>query len=557
MSDLAVLIRRLFKLDYSSHTVASLGRAFVETVTGTVRADRAALVSLHPEQLVYASGIADQARPSVAVDDPAYLWWRDDASGFALALGRDDMGSFTATDREIAASALDVFANIVERKRAEQRLTHDAFHDALTGLPNRTLFLEHLDQAMGRARRANGYLFSVLFIDIDRFKLVNDSLGHGVGDQLLIAFAQRLRQTVRGGDVVARLGGDEFAVLADDLAELGDALKLAERIRMQIELPFEFDGRSVFLGASTGIARNAARYTNAADLLRDADIAMYRAKEGGGGSHRMFDADMHAAMVARMHVETDLRHAIDGDQLRLVYQPIVEVDTGALSGFEALLRWRHPTRGVVLPGEFIDIAEETGMIVPIGRWVIREVCARLATMNAGRSRPLSVSVNLSDREFLHAGLVDEIEAALDDSGAQPAWLHLELTERMLLAHTRMETEILPRLKELGVRVMIDDFGTGYSSLSRLARLPIDALKIDYSFIRDLSRSAGSGEIVRAIVALAHNLGISVVAEGVERPDQLALLREIGCDHAQGYLISQPLDDRRVEPVLLRECWLPA
>ncbi|MCA1799544.1 MAG: EAL domain-containing protein, partial [Xanthomonadaceae bacterium] len=546
---------------------------FLQVVAETLKAPRSALLYQQPSTrelvCIDARGFAPDAAvvlgdaPAHAqfqefIGTPLCLWAFDEPSGFALVLGgnAEDGDHLTPADRELAEAALDVFTNIIERKRAEQRMLHDAFHDSLTGLPNRTLFLEHLEQAMARAQRSSGYLFSVLFIDVDRFKVVNDSLGHAVGDELLIAFGQRLRQTLRAGDVLARLGSDEFAVLADDLAELGDAIRLAERIRTQVQQPFNPGAQQVFLTASTGIARNAVRYESAADLLRDADIAMYRAKASGGGRHRMFDADMHAAMVERMQVETDLHRAVDDGELRLVYQPIVDVTTGALSGFEALMRWRHPVRGLVMPSEFIAVAEDTGMIVPMGRWMIGEVCRRLATINRGRKQPLSISVNLSDKEFLQPGLVDAVADALRANAVAPELLHLELTERMLLAHARMETEILPRLKELGVRVMIDDFGTGYSSLSRLARLPIDALKIDYSFIRELVRDGGSSEIVRAIVALAHNLGISVVAEGVEREEQLALLREIGCDRAQGFLFSRPLDDRRVAPVLLRECWFP-
>lgn len=585
------LIRKLFKLDYANLAVEDLAEALIELLVETLKVDRATLLSLDRKRqsfsLVRATGfdaIATELRHDLApvpqfdfinadsavgpmakqvqefMQAPFLMWAYDDASGFALVLGnltedQTDHPRFDDTDRELVESALDVFANIVERKRAEARLIHDAFHDALTGLPNRTLFIKHLDLAMGRAQRTSGYLFSVLFIDVDRFKLVNDSLGHAVGDELLVEVGRRLRAAVRGADVVSRLSGDEFAVLADDLAELGDAVRLADRVIEEMKRPFDLGSQPVFVSVSIGIARNAARYHTGTELLRDADIAMYRAKELGGGAHRMFDSDMHTVMVSRLEVETGLRQALEGDQFRLAYQPIIDLRSGRATAFEALLRWRHPVKGTIAPGDFIPVAEETGLIVPIGRWVLAEACKRIRALNRNSEGPVAVSVNLSDREFLQPGLFNAIKSVLSDTGVPAGCLHLELTERMLLDHEHVESDLLPRLKELGVRVMIDDFGTGYSSLSRLQRLPIDSLKIDHSFVSDLDTNEDSAEIVRTIVALAHNLGIGVVAEGVERPSQLEIVRGLGCEYAQGYLFARPVDERRVAGLLDRDDWL--
>ncbi len=579
------LVRRLLKLDHTSVSVESLAQIFLEAACDTLPIGRAAVFSYDPvggtlgamrtagfsadgrhfEELagelpltsvtavpVESSGFDARLRAFMGTE--AVMWRFDRLSGLALAIG-DDPESLGQLDPGADEIALEVFANIVERKRAEQRLLYDAFHDALTGLPNRTLLIEHLDQAMGRAQRANGYLFSVLFIDIDRFKVVNDSLGHGAGDELLVAFGARLQRAVRGGDVVARLGGDEFAVLADDLTELGDALRLADRIQEQLTQPFDLGTQKVYVSASIGIARNAARYTAGTELLRDADIAMYRAKEFGGGRHRLFDSDMRTAMVSRLHLETELRESMDAGHLELVYQPIVDLRGGRLTGFEALLRWNHPRQGTVMPGEFIGVAEETGLIVPIGRWLLERTCEVLEKLNHGRDEPVSISINLTDREFLQQDLVGAVKAALSGFKLPEGCLHMELTEGMLLQHGRAETEILPQLKALGVRLSIDDFGTGYSSLSRLQKLPIDSLKIDHSFVMNLGKDGGSTEIVRSIVALAHNLGIAVVAEGVERPEQLSMLQGLNCEYVQGFLLSRPIPESELTAAADRRDWL--
>ena len=538
------LMRQWFREDFAGVSGDGFVSVFLERLTSFLSLDRVALLVDGELRTI---GV-EHDRAALA-EDPTLTWARDARSGIELALGD------AAAD--VCEAALGMLVSTFERRRIEQRLVHDAFHDALTGLPNRALFIEHLERAMARAQQASGYQFAVLFVDLDRFKLFNDSLGHDVGDQLLVAFGQRLRKLVRGGDVVARVGGDEFAVLADDLSEVNDAIQIANRITQGLLESFPLEGRRIVVTASMGVARNGPRYTRGTDLLRDADLAMVRAKSLGGGVHRMFDTEMHAAAVTRMQLESDLHDAVAKQQLRLAYQPIVRVDDCSLVAFEALLRWRHPTRGLLLPGEFVGAAEETGMIVPIGRWTLAEACRRLASLNEGRSDPVGISVNLSDREFLHPGLVADIESALTKSGAAPASLHLELTERMLMAHPRFEAELLPRLRELGVRLMIDDFGTGHSSLSRLQNLHVDTLKLDHSFIGGLGERRHAAKVVRAIVRLAHDLGVTVVAEGVERPYELEVLREAGCDYAQGYLFSKPIDERAVTPMLERAAWLPA
>ena len=583
----ASLIRRLYHLDHLNLDLANLARVFLETATNALTVECAALFRLddngHGFRLLHAIGfepppegvLADVHLPagfrfhnSASASDefslalerlaraPFYLWAYDAGTGTALYFGNreEDLQlrqRFSADDAEAIEAALDVFINVTERKRVEQQLVHDAFHDALTGLPNRALFIEHLDQAMRRAVRADGYVFSVLFLDLDRFKLVNDSLGHTAGDELLKAFAERLKRATRPGDVVSRLGGDEFAVLADDLHIPEDAVLLAERIHNALQDPFDIDGQQVFTSASIGIAKSAERYRDGDELLRDADIAMYSAKELGGASHRLFDSDMHVVMVSRLQLETDLRQALERDELRVVYQPIVALDTGRLRGFESLLRWKHPLKGLIRPREFISMAEETGLVVPIGRWLLRRVLTDLGGWLHGYPQhiDLFVSINVSDREFIQPEFTEMIDAELARAGVPAKALEIELTERMLMHYAKLRADTLPRLRERGISIAIDDFGTGYSSLSRLQRLPIDKLKIDQSFIRDMDRSEENAELVRTILAMGQSLGMRCVAEGVERREQYDQLRNLNCAFAQGFFIAKPLAEHRVRTLL--------
>jgi diguanylate cyclase (GGDEF)-like protein/PAS domain S-box-containing protein len=441
--------------------------------------------------------------------------------------------------------------DVTERKSLEEQLIHDAFHDALTGLPNRALFMDRLGQSLRHSLRRRDTRFGVLFLDLDRFKRVNDSLGHMVGDQMLVEVARRLEAGVRPGDTAARLGGDEFTILIEDVHDGTDAAQVAERIQQQIAEPMHLGGNEIFTTASIGIALSETGYERPEDVLRDADIAMYRAKQKGGARHEVFDRAMHARAVALLRMETDLRRAIERGEFAVHYQPIVSLRDGRIAGFEALVRWSHPQRGLVPPGDFIRTAEETGLIIDIDRWVMSVACRQLQEWHRRypRSRPLSVTVNLSCRQFGTADLCRQVEETLRSSGLHGDSLGLEITESALLEHTETTNGLLEGLRRSGTRLYLDDFGTGYSSLSYLHRFPIDVLKIDRSFVDGLG-SAGEGhEIVRTIMSLAENLDIHVVAEGVETPEQLAALKALRCEFAQGYAFSRPVNHEAAEEML--------
>jgi diguanylate cyclase (GGDEF)-like protein/PAS domain S-box-containing protein len=440
--------------------------------------------------------------------------------------------------------------DVTTQRRAQEQLLHDALHDALTGLPNRTLFLERLEAALARAKRHGEYVFAVLFVDLDRFKFINESLGHALGDQLLMQAARILKDCVRPEDTVARLGGDEFTILLDDIGDAVVATRVANRIHETLLAPFDLGGHEVFTTASLGIALSATGYERPADVLRDADTAMYRAKARGRAGHEFFDKSMHRRAVAQLSLETDLRWAVERREFNLVYQPIVSLRTSAVVGFEALVRWAHPKRGIVSPAEFIAVAEETGMIIPIGRWVLREACEQMQRWSkqidprALPSMP-TISVNLSSKQFLHPGLPEEIRELLEETGLEPTRLKLEITESVLMENPETAAALLRELRARGIQLSIDDFGTGYSSLSYLLKFPIDTLKIDRTFVSgmadDAPEAAENLELVRTIVTLARNLGMDVVAEGVESEGQRIRLDALGCQYAQGYLFSRPVD----------------
>ena len=432
--------------------------------------------------------------------------------------------------------------DITDRKRAEQQLVHDAFHDALTGLPNRAWFMEQLQMSLDRAKKKPERLFAMLFLDLDRFKLINDSIGHLVGDQLLIGIAQRLRQCVRPTDKVARLGGDEFTILLDGLRDEQEAIDIAERIQRQVSQPFTLNGYETFTTASIGISFSNIGYERAEDFLRDADTAMYQAKFLGKARHVIFDKGMHAHAVNMLQLETDLRRAIDRHEFFIQYQPIVSLETGRLAGFEALIRWQHPERGLIPPDKFIAVAEETGCIVSIGRWVLFEACRQMQQWHElyQLREPLFVSVNLSTKQFSQVNLYDEIVQTLAATRLDPRALKLEITESIVMENIETVNGTLEQIRALGVEVSMDDFGTGYSSLSYLHRLPVDTLKIDRSFVTRMSENNENKEIVRTIILLAQNLGKHVVAEGVETKEQVEVLRELRCHSGQGYLFSPPL-----------------
>ncbi len=442
--------------------------------------------------------------------------------------------------------------DITHRKHAEQQLVHEALHDGLTGLPNRAWFMEQLQVSLDLVRSQKDRLFAVLFLDLDRFKLINDSIGHMVGDQLLIGIAKRLSQCIKPGDKVARLGGDEFTILLDDIRSASEAVEVADRIQNHLSKPFNVGGYETFTTVSIGIALSNSDYQLPEDFLRDADTAMYQAKSLGKARHVIFDKGMHARAVNLLQLETDLRRAIDRDEFFIEYQPIVELQSGRLTGFEALVRWQHPDRGSVLPDRFIAVAEETGFIVPIGQWVLLQACLQMQRWNEKHSpaSPLSISVNLSGRQFGHSNLLEQVTQILDATGLDPRSLKLEITESVVMDSVESAAGTLEKLRALGVELSIDDFGTGYSSLSYLHRLPIDTLKIDRSFVSRMVENDENKEIVRTIIMLAKTLGMGVIAEGVETQEQAELLRELGCQYVQGYLVSKPLDAMTTDLLIL-------
>ena len=470
---------------------------------------------------------------------------RDGSWRWALCRGtaiRDDKGC--------AARMAGSLSDITARKEAEARLLHDAFHDRLTGLANRALCLDRIAQAMRRTRRTKD-CFAVLFIDLDRFKLVNDSLGHAAGDRLLLGIADRLRTVVRPADTVARLGGDEFCVVLESIHTPQDARLVADRTRQAFAEPFHLSGQPVFATASIGIAIHDDSHRSAEDLIRAADLAMYRAKSSGRDCHHTFDSEMQHRAVTRLGLESDLRQAIERQEFLLNYQPIMNLDNGEMHGVEALIRWQSPTRGLVSPADFIPLAEETGLIVPIGAWVVAEATRRMAHWDAtsGRRPPLlDLSVNVSPRQFFATDIVRTIDDALRAAKLAPERLIVEITESVLVENHHLARRALCALKELGVRVHLDDFGTGFSSLSYLQQLPIDCIKIDRSFVSGIAAKGKDLEIVRAIVGLGHGLGKSVVAEGIETKGQLDRLKRLGCDFGQGFLFSRPVDNWAALPL---------
>lgn len=439
-----------------------------------------------------------------------------------------------------------------ELKESREHFRHAAFHDALTGLPNRSLFTEHLRLALGRARQNDAYRFCVLFLDLDRFKNINDSLGHPCGDELLILVARRLETCIRQTDIVARFGGDEFAILVDAMQDPADAIQVVEKVQQTISAPFKLTNHDAVTTASIGVALSSPNYEEAEDIIRDADTAMYRAKDSGKARYEIFNTAMHTRAVTLLRLETDLRRAIESNELCVYYQPIVSVATRELHGFEALVRWQHPERGIVSPGDFIALAEETGLILQIGISVLREACLQLRKwqQRASLNRDLIISVNLSGKQLTQPDLIERIEEVLIESGLNPWHLKLEVTETVVMENPELAAVTLAKLRGLGVRLSIDDFGTGYSSLSYLSRFPLDILKIDRSFVSTMNEADENLQIVKTIITLAGNLGMQVIAEGVESEDQLNQLKLLKCQYAQGYLFSEPLDGRAADLFML-------
>jgi PAS domain S-box-containing protein len=458
--------------------------------------------------------------------------------------------------------------DITERKRAEEALAHNALHDALTDLPNRALFLDRVRHVLVLSHRHISYKFAVLFIDLDQFKVFNDSLGHAAGDTLLVQIGRRLSASVRGVDTIsrsvlaqdaspvateaslARVGGDEFTVLLEGIKDCGDAIRVAERIQERLRIPFVVEGQEVVTTASIGIAFCGTSYTNSEDLVRDAEIAMYRAKREGKARSQVFDTAMHTIAVKRLRLETDLRRALERREFRVHYQPIVSLQSGKIVGFEALSRWQRP-EGLLSPAHFIQIAEETGIILPMNRLLLREACLQLRAWHSEFpcDPPLTISVNVTPKEFAQPDLADQMKTILVETGVHPSSINVEITETIAMADPQRSSLVLAELKALGVHISIDDFGTGYSSLSRLQGFPVDTLKIDRAFISKIDTDSETSEIVRIIVMLAHNLGLKVVAEGAETAEQVRVLRQLKCELVQGYFFAPPGDHAAAQALL--------
>lgn len=462
-------------------------------------------------------------------------------------------GQATRNELGQANRVVGIQTDVTDLKRAEEKLVHNALYDTLTGLPNRVSLMERLRHAAELASRKPNYLFSVLFIDLDRFKMINDSLGHAIGDLLLCEIARRLASCLRPNDTIARLGGDEFVILIEDVKTYDNVIFIAQRILEELSAPFNLEGREIFTSASIGITFSTTGSNRSEDLLRDADLAMYRAKTQGRGRYEIFHPRMHSSAIALLEMETDLRRAMERQELQLHYQPIVSLQTNRLVGFEALIRWQHPQQGLISPAKFIPIAEETGLIAPIGDWVLREACLQMQRWQRQFCdwKLLSVNVNLSSKQFTPQ-LVEQIRQTLEETGLEAKYLKLEITESVLMSHAESAIATLTQLKQLGVQLAIDDFGTGYSSLSYLHRFPIDTLKIDRSFIQKVDVDGEQLAIVRTIITLAWNLGMEVVAEGIETTKQLAQLRSLHCEYAQGFLFSPARDIESIETLLLHE-----
>jgi diguanylate cyclase (GGDEF)-like protein/PAS domain S-box-containing protein len=463
---------------------------------------------------------------------------------------------FGAKDVPFVQAAANVLADAIERHSADQALRYRVLHDSLTGLPNRLSFVDALGEALSKAT-ISGSPVGILFLDLDHFKLINDSLGHHAGDALLRAVAPRLRSHLRPGDIVARFGGDEFGILIDRLADEGEALAIADRVADAFTQPFSLDGVDHFVSASIGVAvsrSSQARPVNAELLIRDADAAMYRAKEGGRARSVLFDAEMRASAMKRLEVERELRHALDRDEMTLYYQPVVNLRSGAVTGLEALVRWRHPERGMLDPSEFVSIAEDSGMIEPIGRWVQERACRQALEWHQLRpdARPFDVAVNLSARQVAHRDLAATVEEILARTGIDPINLRLEITESVLVEESATAISSLEALNELGVRLVLDDFGTGYSSLAYLNRFPFHALKIDRSFVDALGIEQEATAIVEAIIGMARALSLEVIAEGIESEVQISELQRLGCDYGQGHIFHAAMPEREVSRLIAED-----
>lgn len=467
--------------------------------------------------------------------DKTYRWVLN--RGLAV---RDDSGNAY----RMAGSQTDITA----RKAVEQQLLYDAFHDALTGLPNRALFMDRLGHIINSSKRHKDNLYAVLFLDLDRFKIINDSLGHMAGDQLLKTVSERLVLSLRPGDTVARLGGDEFALLLEDITDASEVINIVERIQGELAFPFTIDKQQIFTTASIGVAMSSQHYKKSEHILRDADIAMYQAKAQGKACHKIFDPSMYENTVERMRIETDLRQAVKNSDFVMHYQPIMDLKTDRLVGFEGLIRWVHPKLGLVAPMDFIPLSEETGLIFPIGEWILKEACSQVHIWQEQYkfTPPLKLSVNISAKQLSQPDLVTKISKILSETGFDASSLALEITESMIMENPDAAAEMMVQLRDKGIHIHIDDFGTGYSSLSYINRFPINALKIDRSFVAKMFGNDENMEIIKAIISLAHSLNLDLIAEGVELTAQLSHLKNLKCHFGQGFLLSRPMEVKRID-----------
>jgi diguanylate cyclase (GGDEF)-like protein len=456
--------------------------------------------------------------------------------------------NFQIQAAKLERSNLALNSEISERKRIEERLSYDSLHDSMTKLANRVLFMDRLGQALEYAKRRPDYSFAVLFVDLDQFKIINDSLGHMTGDQLLIAVSRRLKNCLRASDTVARFGGDEFAILLEVTGEQEFITKVARKILDALEQPFNANGQGLYISASIGIVSSMAGYDRPEEVLRDADIAMYQAKAAGKARYQVFDLKMRSQAFSRLEVERELRLALEYGEFKLHFQPILSLENGQIASFEALLRWSHPKRGLLLPSEFLAIAEESSLILPIGEWVLQEACSQLSRWHQKFPvlKNVTMNVNISNRQFLQPGFVHEVMETLKSRDLDSRCLKLEITENILISNYGEATQVFNELQSLGVQLEIDDFGSGYSALGYLQHLPINIIKIDKSFIDEIGKGGRGTELVRAIVSMARELDMETIAEGIETQEQLQELKGLLCGYGQGYFLSRPLDDRTVE-----------
>ena len=525
-----LLVNRAFQdmLGYSFAQIDALGPEFLPKVMH--RDDLRRLLEQRHRFDTLKDGEAVEFEDRLMNGQGEYRW----VSSRQVVIARDSQGR--------ARQILGISQDMTERKRLEEQLVHTALYDALTDLPNRALFLDRLERAIRRGKRQLNYRFAVLYLDLDRFKVINDGLGHLAGDQMLVFIARRLESCLREGDTFARLGGDEFALLMEGLVKEADALLLAERIQSELRKPFLLGANEVVSSTSIGIAFSHALYDNPKEVLRDADIALYRAKERGLGHYQIFDEAMHDRMRLQIRLEEEMRRAMERKEFELYYQPVRSLSTGALLGLEALVRWQHPTRGLLLPEDFLAAAEESGLMGPLGWWVLRDACQTAAHWVRDGVLPPGayVSVNLASRQFAQLDVVERVAAALRETRLPGDRLRLEIVESVILDVPAVVLDKITRLRALGLGVLLDDFGTGYSSLSRLVSFPIDGLKIDRSFISALPHSESHRMLVQALIHLAHDLKLGVIAEGVQTAGQAAMLQELGCDAVQGLMFLPPM-----------------